>query len=167
MGWTGCQGELEMSLEACVLAALGLHGAHDSLPVLALWSPWHHGGTCGNWAGVPCEIWDGFSSPRSLGMGVIKASQLSHAPAQRLKPSRWISCASLMMAICVQEPEYCFLPSVSLEIFDGIEIIGTSLECLNCSLVLAGTAWWPGVWPNVGGHQLESALIPVSLVSGS
>lgn len=102
----------------------------------------------------------------SLGMGIIKTSRLSHAPAQRHKTSRWMSCASLMMAVCIQEPEYCFLPSVSLENFDGIETIGTSLECLNCSPVLAGTAWWPGVWSNIGGHQLESELILVSLGSG-
>lgn len=107
------------------------------------------------------------SNKDSLGMGVIKTSPLSHAPAQRLKPSRWISCASLMMAICIQEPEYCFLFSVSLENFDGIETIGTSLERLNCSPVLAGTAWWPEVWSNIGGHQLESTLILVSLGSGN
>lgn len=62
MGWTGCQGELEMSLETCVLAALGLHSAHDPLPVLALQSPWHHGGTYESWAGIPCEMQDVFSS---------------------------------------------------------------------------------------------------------
>lgn len=77
----------------------------------------------------------------SLGMGVIKTSQLCHAAAQRLKSSRWINFASLMMAVCIQELKYCFPPSLSLAVFNGIEIIWISLKCPNCSPVLAGIAW--------------------------
>lgn len=62
MGWTGYQGELEMFLETCVLAALDLHSVHDPLPVHALQFPWFYSGTCESWAGDPYEMQDVFSS---------------------------------------------------------------------------------------------------------
>lgn len=57
-----------------VLAALGLLSACDPLPVLALLSPCHPGGTSEIWTGIPWEMHlflFSFSAPNkeNLGMG--------------------------------------------------------------------------------------------------
>lgn len=181
MGWTDCQGILEVSLETCVLATLGLHSAHDPLPVLALQFLWHHGGLVKAGLEFPgkCRM---LLAPNkdSLWTGVIKRLQLCTC-ISRFESSRWISCALLMMAVCVQVPEYCFLPLVSLEIFNGIEIIWNSFQCLNYSAVFTGTVclgsgptlvdssgnqhWFRWAWAQVTSTYKQSIFITVEVYS--
>lgn len=72
------------------------------------------------------------------------------------------------MAVCLQKPECCFLPSVSLETFGGIEMVGTSLESRNCSPVLAWGLvqrwfWWAGA--QVFGTYRQAVFIGVEVYS--